>query len=692
MSLRPQLWILALSLLLLPWAGCSYVREMEEALRTSQAEALQAQARLLQQIIARQWISGPQHQATFYTPVRYQPVQIDGYDDDWQSHAIETLTNITSPQGQTQEQEQPKLEVQLQKALFKDRLYLMVKVQSPQQNYYQPGSDFQLQDHLQLHLEGRQGTLDWVLFTSAPGSVSLRQWDSTTQRLTEVPNAEAWWQETPHGYNLELSIPVRQLLTRLDVSWHQQQPQPLQFSTRTTEQASLWLSPIPEFTPYLTQYRSTSQDLLLVNAEGWPVSVQRDWLADSTLIDAPSTLPLSLNQLLNRVYRLFINALTPSESRRPWPLAETTLGSTQQRLDLSALSLASDGSHVGWYQQPSAAGSQLLVVEPINHRGKRSGYLLLTQTGDALVSLTNDALRKATHRTLLILILVLILLIGFASLLSWRIQRLNQAVDRAVELDGLSTDFKPSKRQDEVGELSRSFASLLTRVHQNTEYLTTLNNKLAHELRTPLAITQSSLELLEADPGNNLYLQRAASGIERLRYLLSTMSEASRVEQSIEQADFQRFNASNWLEELTAAYGQTYPEFDMICEMQVSNAIIWGSPELLTQMMDKLIENARSFADSGTAIRTRLTSVNGRYRLAVTNQGPALPEGGESRLFDSLVSNRGPSSQHTETHLGLGLFIVKLIANAHGGQTLAFNQPPDSVVFTVELPMPKIFD
>ena len=107
-----------------------------------------------------------------------------------------------------------------------------------------------------------------------------------------------------------------------------------------------------------------------------------------------------------------------------------------------------------------------------------------------------------------------------------------------------------------------------------------------------------------------------------------------------------------------------------------------GAADLLAQMLDKLVENAADFASAGTAIRISLA---GDARLRVENQGPALPEAIRDSLFDSMVSQRTEHSAATP-HLGLGLYIARLIAEFHGGTLHAENLPGGSgVAFEVTL-------
>src|SRR4030095_1803791 len=108
--------------------------------------------------------------------------------------------------------------------------------------------------------------------------------------------------------------------------------------------------------------------------------------------------------------------------------------------------------------------------------------------------------------------------------------------------------------------------------------------------------------------------------------------------------------------------------------------------ELFAQMLDKLVANAVEFSTGGT-IDVRLARDDASATLSVRNAGPSWPAGMEDRLFDAMVSVReGASAQ--EPHLGLGLYIARLVAEFHGGAVRAENRADSSgVVVIVTLPI-----
>ena len=109
-----------------------------------------------------------------------------------------------------------------------------------------------------------------------------------------------------------------------------------------------------------------------------------------------------------------------------------------------------------------------------------------------------------------------------------------------------------------------------------------------------------------------------------------------------------------------------------------------GYPELLIQMLDKLIDNAVGFSETGDTITVRLAPDDSAFELSVTNPGPPLPERMRTQMFDSMVSVR-PGGD--DRHLGLGLYIARLIAAGHGGRISGENIE-GGVTLRVRLPRP----
>jgi signal transduction histidine kinase len=164
------------------------------------------------------------------------------------------------------------------------------------------------------------------------------------------------------------------------------------------------------------------------------------------------------------------------------------------------------------------------------------------------------------------------------------------------------------------------------------------------------------------------------------------MTEASRLEQGLSSATRERFDAVAVVRGCVEGYRLAYATraFELIAPDR--SIVLDGAPDLLAQMLDKLVENAADFATQGTPVRVSLAAQEGRAVLRVENNGPPLPDAIRDSLFDSMVSLRGERSGGAP-HLGLGLYIARLIAEFHGGTLRAVNLPGGGAAFEATLPL-----
>jgi two-component system sensor histidine kinase ChvG len=182
------------------------------------------------------------------------------------------------------------------------------------------------------------------------------------------------------------------------------------------------------------------------------------------------------------------------------------------------------------------------------------------------------------------------------------------------------------------------------------------------------------------------YITRAREGTQRLQSILNALGAAARVEESIKQSERVNFDLRDLLLSAAAAYRDGFPAAGFSLEAPENPCFVFGAPDLVVQLLDKLIENAVDFCPPAGTITVRLVHGPGRYELQVANDGPLIPPALMGRLFESLFEQR--QGRDEKPHFGLGLYIVRLIAEFHGGTALAANREDGSgVVFTIALPM-----
>jgi hypothetical protein len=134
------------------------------------------------------------------------------------------------------------------------------------------------------------------------------------------------------------------------------------------------------------------------------------------------------------------------------------------------------------------------------------------------------------------------------------------------------------------------------------------------------------------------------------------MSEAKRVEELMQHAEVVDFDVDDAVSSTVLGYRDAYPERQFDYQHSGNKPALAGAPELLIQMLDKLVDNAVSFSQQNDVITIRLAAEGSGVVLSVENPGPPLPDTLKNKLFDSLVSVRGSGD---DRHLGLGLYIAR---------------------------------
>ena len=324
------------------------------------------------------------------------------------------------------------------------------------------------------------------------------------------------------------------------------------------------------------------------------------------------------------------------------------------------------------------------AAHPIWNGDDVAGAVVVEETTNPILSVRSEALERLLVLTLAVFAVAAAVLLGFATRLSSRIRRLRDEAETAIDAQGRlarphSRLLTAQNAGDEIGDLSRSFSAMLGKLAQYNAYLESMAGRLSHELRTPIAVVRSSLENLKLSPSaeeSRVYIGRAEEGLKRLGTILTRMSEATRLEQGLASSEREPFDLAAVAAGCVDGYRLAYPNRAFALRLPEEKVFVRGSADLAAQLLDKLVANAVDFSNGenprGEPIRVSLAPAGGVAELAVENKGPLLPEQMRGKLLQSLVSVRGEGSG-AEPHLGLGLYIARLIAEFHGGQVRAEN-------------------
>jgi signal transduction histidine kinase len=674
-SIRLQLLIVALTTLILPWAGCQYARELENALRTAQENALESTADTIALALSAQparVFHGPpdstpyaeEHGDLYVFALRSAPL-LDGYREDWGVAADPKPLPSAGGYG-----------ARLQAGSTDRYLFLYIEVDEPHfvAEPANPDIDKDRFDRIDVTLEQPDGSLESYFFaTAAPGLIEAQRTiiraDGSARVATE-PRIQACWLATAGGYHLEVRVPLALVANRLWVEAREAGGRKAGFAADSAEGGRLFMATsglgelLATFIRPGTRATVVDANGLKLGTAGAPRAAELEDTAGGTW------------------YRRFVTVDTSS-----WPL-QTSL---PDRIAANSITAALAGRPAAEWLRAGVGAQDLLLLAaaPIAVDGRTRGAVVLEQSGDQLLDLRDRALAHLFDLTLLATALAVVFAFSLATFISVRIGRLRSAADSAVGNDGrIRLEMPESGSGDEIGALARAFERLLARLDEHARYLRTLGGKLSHELRTPLTIVRSSLDNLESEGvrgDQRGYLIRAREGTARLQSILAALGAASRVEVSIQQAERVSFDLAELARAAVAGYRDAFPKARFVLDVPADACLLHGAPELIAQMLDKLVENAVDFTPPGGTITVTVARAGGHYELSVVNDGPSIPDAMLGRLFESLFEHRPGSDD--KPHFGLGLYIVRLIAEFHGGSALAANRADGGgAAFSVLLP------
>lgn len=208
---------------------------------------------------------------------------------------------------------------------------------------------------------------------------------------------------------------------------------------------------------------------------------------------------------------------------------------------------------------------------------------------------------------------------------------------------------------------------------------------LGHDLRGPLNALALTVELIEfersGNPENTAMLSR---GVKRLTSLLDSLLKYNRssmgVGMHIQKDAVDLADAcADEVELLRAAHPQAQIDF-----LAVGDTTGEFDASRVREALGNLVSNAAKHGDKSGWISVHLKGGNGKMQLSVENGGD-IPNHEFPMLFEPLYRRPSPAAHTENTHLGLGLFIARQIARAHGGD-LTGNCVAHQVTFTIELP------
>lgn len=257
-----------------------------------------------------------------------------------------------------------------------------------------------------------------------------------------------------------------------------------------------------------------------------------------------------------------------------------------------------------------------------------------------------------------------------------------------ITVHNLAKEIDVPSTKDEIADLTASFNEMAGRISEAFESQRRFSASAAHELRTPLAVLQTKLDVFRK---KRLHSTEEYEGLinvitaqtERLSNLIKDLLNMTYVEENYinEEVDL-ALELSDILEELQPIADQR----NISLELKGETSTLYGNGSLLQRAFYNLIENAIKYSTPGGRVLVNLVTLNNTTVITVADTGVGIPDSMKAHIFEPFF--RVDKSRSRELGgAGLGLSIVKTILDNHGGSIIVKDNKPKGTIFQVTFPI-----
>jgi len=349
----------------------------------------------------------------------------------------------------------------------------------------------------------------------------------------------------------------------------------------------------------------------------------------------------------------------------------------------------------GYEEVASALGGMKATFVRINDRGEvivsvavpvqrfravRGALLLSTQGGD--IDQIVEAERFKIFKVFLIAASVMVVLsILLARTIAGPVRRLADSAERVhrrIKTRVEIPDF--THRRDEIGHLSGAVRDMTDALYSRIEAIESFAADVAHELKNPLTSLRSAVEtlpLVRTEESRARLLAVIHHDVRRLDRLISDISDASRLDAELQRQEAAPVDLRKLLTMLVDAANEINRDDQafITCafeEVGLNAFVVPGHDSQLGQVINNLVDNARSFSPADRAVRITCRRTEGEVEIVVDDDGPGIRPDVIEKIFDRFYTDR--PHQGFGQNSGLGLSISRQIVEAHGGRIWAENR------------------
>jgi two-component system sensor histidine kinase ChvG len=321
------------------------------------------------------------------------------------------------------------------------------------------------------------------------------------------------------------------------------------------------------------------------------------------------------------------------------------------------------------------------VALPVHGVRAVNGALMLSTQGGEIDNMVT-AERLAIFKVFLIAAGVMVVLsFLLAGTIAEPVRRLADSAERVrrrvrsrVEIP----DF--THRRDEIGHLSGTLRQMTDALYSRIEAIESFAADVAHELKNPLTSLRSAVETLPLarnEESRKRLLAVIEHDVQRLDRLISDISDASRLDAELQRQDSDSVDLKKLLSTVVTVANEVPNENGVTVTASFEGTgarafVVPGYDSRLGQVVNNLIDNARSFSPPGGTVRVTCRRIRNEVEIIVDDDGPGVRPEALEKIFERFYTDR--PQEGFGQNSGLGLSISKQIVEAHEGRLWVENR------------------
>jgi two-component system, OmpR family, sensor histidine kinase ChvG len=321
------------------------------------------------------------------------------------------------------------------------------------------------------------------------------------------------------------------------------------------------------------------------------------------------------------------------------------------------------------------------IAVPVQRfRAVRGALLLSTQGGEIDQAVETERLQIVMLFLVLAGVMVVLSML-LARTIADPVRRLADAAEQVRRRTRSRVEIPDfPRRHDEIGHLSGTLRDMTNALYSRIEAIESFAADVAHELKNPLTSLRSAVETLplaKSDESRARLLAVIQHDVRRLDRLISDISDASRLDAELQRHEVAPVDVAKLLTTVVTVANEVRKDDDIKVSLRFEGGdpgdfVMPGHDSRLGQVIDNLLENARSFSPAGGTVRVTCRRLNEQMEIAVDDEGPGIEPGALQKIFERFYTDR--PEQGFGQNSGLGLSISQQIVEAHGGRIWAENR------------------